>query len=348
VIRVLIVDDSALMRKILERILRSDPGIRVAGCASSGEEALAFLATEAVDVVTMDIHMGGMDGFEATRRIMESGAPRPVVIVSSCWDPMEVEKTFQAMDAGAVAILPKPADLASRSEEYARELLETVRTAAQSTVARLRKRTQEPTFPTVPAARKREIRIAAIGASTGGPQALSAFLAGLPAGFPCPLLVVQHMAPGFTRGLVEWLDKVTPLTVRIAAEGDIPRNGTVSVAPEGAHMTVAPGGAIRLPDDPPEHMVRPSASRLFRSVASVYGKNAAALLFSGMGADGAEELKKLRDLGAATFAQNRETSVVWGMPGEAVRRNAAEFVDAPPVLASLLTEISGAAASHPS
>ena len=341
-IRVLIVDDSALMRKILKCMLCSDPEIRVAGCACSGEEALAFLATESADVVTMDIHMDGMDGFEATRRIMESDAPRPVVIVSSCWDPMEVEKTFRAMDAGAVAILPKPANLSSGPEEYARELLETVRGAAQSTVARLRKRMPDFSIAKAPAARKREIRIAALGASTGGPQALSAFLARLPAEFPCPLLVVQHMAPGFTRGLVEWLDKVTPLTVRIAAEGDIPHSGTVSVAPEGAHMTVTPGGTIRLTDDPPEHMVRPSASRLFRSVASSYGKNAAALLFSGMGTDGAEEMKRLRDLGAATFAQNRETSVVWGMPGEAVRLEAAEYVDAPPVLASMLTEISGA------
>ncbi len=342
VIRVLIVDDSLLMQKILGHILRSDPEIRIAGFARSGEDALAFLAKESVDVVTMDINMGGMNGFETTRRIMESDLPVPVVVVSSCWDPIEVEKTFQAMEAGAVAILPKPANFASCAEDYAMELLGTVRAATQSKVTRLRKKMPEKPFPKVAMVRKRKIMIAAAGASTGGPQALSDFLSRLPVDFPCPLLIVQHMAPGFTQGLVEWLDRVTPMTVRMATEGIVPCGGTVYVAPEEVHMTMRREGTIHLTTDPPEHMVRPSVSRLFRSIASTYGKNAAVLLFSGMGADGAEEMKHLKDLGAATFAQSKETSVVWGMPGEAVHLNAADYVEAPPVLASLLMEISDA------
>ena len=228
-IRVLIVDDSALMRKILERILRSDPEIRVAGCACSGEEALAFLATERADVVTMDIHMGGMDGFEATRRIMESDAPRPVVIVSSCWDPMEVEKTFQAMDAGAVAILPKPADIASGAEEYARELLETIKTAAQSTVARLRKRSPQPTFRKAAAARKRDIRIAAIGASTGGTEAIREVITRFPVATP-GVVIVQHMPAGFTKLFSERMNTLCQMEVKEAENDDRVMPGRILIS----------------------------------------------------------------------------------------------------------------------
>ena len=336
-IRVLVVDDSPLMCRVLGKMLESDPGIRVWGTAGSGEEALELLEKGRPDVVTMDIHMGGMDGFETTRRIMESERPLPVVIVSSCWDPLEVERTFEAMAAGAVAILPKPANMAEDGGEYEQELLRTIRAASEARVGRLRKRFPDPGAP-LPAAGNGRVKIVAAGASTGGPQALSAFLSGLPAGFPRPVLVVQHMAQGFTRGLADWLGKITPLRVKIGAPGESLSGGTVYIAPEGMHMVLnRSGDSLRFSDNPPLHMVRPSVSVLFRSVAEVFGKDSAALLFSGMGADGAEELKQLRDLGAATFAQDRESSVVWGMPGEAVRLEGAEHVGSPSVLAAILS-----------
>lgn len=314
------------------------------GKAESGEIALRLLETCSADVVTMDIRMGGMDGFETTRRIMESERPLPVVVISSCWDPMEVEKTFQAMEAGAVAILPKPTNLALDAEEYGKELLETVRAAASSKVGRLRRKSNvAPPSRRRGIGRKRDVKIVVIGASTGGPQALAGFLARLSPDFPCPFLVVQHMASGFIVGFAEWLDKTTPLSVKVARDGEDLSGGTVYLAPEGVHLAVCRGGTLHLSNDPPEHMVRPSASFLFRSAVSAYGENSAALLFSGMGTDGAAEMKILRNLGAATFVQDRETSVVWGMPGEAVRLDAAEYSGSPSALATLLMEIAGVA-----
>ena len=339
---VLIVDDSALLRRILKQMLSKDPGLNVIGCVESGEAALQFLENTRVDVVTMDIHMPGMGGFDATRRIMESPHPVPVVIISSCWDPNEVEKTFEAMDAGAVAILPKPADISSGDDEYSAELLKTVNEAALSKVGRLRQRKRPLKSDDAPRnplqSSERRISLVGVGASTGGPQALAEFLARLPADFPRPLLVVQHIAAGFTSGLAEWLGKVTPLPVRVAQNGQKAMNGVVHIAPDGFHMGVRQGGFLSLAKDPPEHMVRPSASVLFRSLAAAYGGAAAVILFSGMGKDGAAEMKTLRNMGAATFAQDRESSVVWGMPGEAVRLDAAEHVGSPAAIASLLLD----------
>ncbi len=169
-IRVLVVDDSPLMCRVLGKMLESDPGIRVWGTAGSGEEALELLEKGRPDVVTMDIHMGGMDGFETTRRIMESERPLPVVIVSSCWDPLEVERTFEAMAAGAVAILPKPANMAEDGGEYEQELLRTIRAASEAKVGPPQEEDSLTPVSPLPAAGKGRVKIVAAGASTGVPR----------------------------------------------------------------------------------------------------------------------------------------------------------------------------------
>lgn len=341
---ILIVDDSALLRKCLRQLIEADPTMRVVGQAGSGEEALAFLENRSVHVVTMDIQMPGLDGFETTRRIMERH-PVPVVIVSSCWEPVEVEKTFQAMDAGAVAILPKPANLAEGHDAYGLELRGALAAASQARV--IRKRSRRSQAVAVPLKGESRPSIVAVGASTGGPQALVELLGALPVSFPLPLLVVQHIARGFLRGFREWLEKVTPLEVVIAGDGGRPRPGRVYLAPEGRHLALTADRALTLSDAPPEHAVRPSASVLFRSLARVWKGDGAAVLLSGMGTDGAEELRQLHALGAATFAQDRESSVVWGMPGEAVRLGGARYVLPPVQIAETLEKMTASLSPPP-
>lgn len=340
-IEVLIVDDSTTLRRLLERLLTEDPDIRVVGRVFSGEEALRFLERRSVDVVTMDIELSGLDGFETTRRIMAS-RPCPVVIVSSRWDPSEVEKTFLAVDAGAVALLPKPG-AGEDPKLYGGELRRVVREAALAGPPKRRRRPPASQRRSAPAAEGRPsvpLRVVVVGASTGGPQALAELLAGLPGDFPLPLLVVQHIAFGFLGGLADWLSKVTSLSVKIAEEGPV-EGGTVYLGPEGRHLEMTDCATLKLTEAPPEHAVRPSASRLFRSVASVCASSSAAVLLSGMGTDGAAELRRLRDLGAVTFAQDRESSIVWGMPGEAVRLDGAGQVLSPSLIASALVDLVG-------
>ncbi len=342
-IRVLVVDDSPLMRKLFQDMLGRNPEFLVVACLSSGEEALSFLERERVDVIAMDIFMPGMDGFAATRSIMESSHPTPVIIISSQWDPREVEKTFQAMDAGALGILPKPKREALESGEYWPQVFSALTSAAQARIKRLRPRKtsgfmgevpQKALLPDSP-----EIKIVAVGASTGGPQALGEFLFHLPGNLPVPLLVVQHITKGFDRGLAEWLGTRTLLKVKVAEEEEIPQKETVYFAPSGVHLGIDPKGSLIFSRDPPEHGVRPAASWLFRKVAEVYRGQAGGILFSGMGKDGALELRHLRNLGGYTFAQDQKTSVVWGMPGEAVRLDAARYVGSPTFIAHTLATI---------
>jgi two-component system chemotaxis response regulator CheB len=193
-------------------------------------------------------------------------------------------------------------------------------------------------FPPVP----KQIKLVAIGASTGGPPALQTILAGLPKDFPVPVLIVQHIAAGFTQGLVDWLAQSSKLPVHLPAHGQLVLPGSVYVAPDGLHMAIGADGRIQLTADQPENGLRPSVSCLFRSVAKAYGPSAIGVLLTGMGRDGAWELKLMKEQGAPTIAQDRDTSVVHGMPGEAIRLGGASYVLSPEkicmALASLATD----------
>lgn len=331
-IRVLIVEDSATVREMLVYILSADPEIQVIGTARNGEEALAAVPRCRPDVVTMDINMPRLNGFEATRRIMESH-PTPIVMVSGTWDTTEMATTFHALTAGALAALPRPMGIGHpHYAENAQKLVQTVKMMAEvKVVRRWPHATHAHLSPLLPlqvdiAPAATNLRIVAIGASTGGPAALQTVLGGLPKYFPVPLVIVQHMAADFVPGFVEWLAKSTAHTVQVAEHGHLLLPGQIYVAPGDSHLTVEAGERIALCQDEPENGMCPSVSRLFRSVATVYGAAAVGVLLTGMGKDGAEELKLLREGGAITIAQDRESSVVYGMPGEAVRLNAAGYV----------------------
>ncbi len=350
IVKVLVVDDSPTARELLVRVL-STPDIQVIGTASNGKEAAECVERNRPDVVTMDIHMPGMDGIEATRRIMET-TPVPIVIVSAAWDPQEVEMTFRAMEAGALALVRRPPGHGHPDHGAAvSELVQKVRLMSEVKVVRrwFRARTIAPDARIKPVdlrtdARER-IDVVAIGASTGGPPVLQTVLNGMPREFPAPLLIVQHMAPGFLPGMLGWLRETSTLQLSIASHGEPALPGHAYFAPDGRHMGIRNDGLITLTDGEREHGARPSVSYLFRSVAQTYSGNAAAVLLTGMGNDGAREMKLLREKGAVTIAQNKESSAVYGMPAAAVELDAAIYVlspeQIPAALAGMTKSVTG-------
>jgi two-component system chemotaxis response regulator CheB len=346
-IQVFVVEDSPVAQLLLMHILNSDPRLSVLGTANSGEEALAFLKWNKPDVILMDIHMPGMDGFETTREIMEI-QPAPIVICSASLDPAEVAEVFRALEAGAVAVVAKPVGLGHQKyEDMAGKLVETVKLMSEVTVVKRwprSRRTDGLAAVSLPAAAKAaggSIKVVAIGTSAGGPPVLQTILTGLPKNFSVPVLIVQHIAAGFLPGLVDWLNQTTGFPIRIAAHGEPLLPGCAYLAPDGYHLGLGANGQIALSSQKPENGLRPAVSYLFRSVAAAWGANAVGVLLTGMGRDGADELKLLKELGAVTIAQDRESSLVHGMPGEAIALGGATHVLPSDKISELLLTLVG-------
>lgn len=342
-IKVLIAEDSPVVREFLVHILGSDPDIRVIGTANDGEEALEAVKRYRPDVITMDIHMPKMGGLEAMRRIMETH-PTPIVVVSGSIDPHESTMTFRAMEAGALAVLKRPGGIGHPGyEATVKELVQTVKLMAEvKVVRRWPQMRREPVLPVAAklvAGKTAKVKVIAIGASTGGPPVLQTILAMLPKDLSVPVLIVQHMATGFITAFVEWLAQSSGLPVHVAAHGEYLVPGHAYVAPDEFQMKVEHGGRVVLTKDEPEGGLRPSVSYLFRSLAEVYGGDVVAGLVTGMGRDGAEELLLLKEKGAVTFAQDKDSSVVHGMPGEAIKLDAATFILAPDKIAAVITDL---------
>lgn len=345
-IRVLIVEDSAVAREFLVDLIGGSSELVVVGVACDGEEAVAEAVRLRPDVITMDINMPRMNGFEATRAIMEV-QPTPIVIVSGSWDPKEVQTVFLALEAGAVSLVSRPRGIGHPSHaDEVRDLLRLVRSMADVKVVR-RWATAKPAHANrhplapapLPALNSGPTELVAIGASTGGPLVLQEILSRLPPNLPFPIAIVQHMSTGFVEGFVEWLGNSAKFQVRLAKNGDVMQPGHAYVAGDGRHMTLSFGKRITLSEDPPDGGLRPSVAHLFQSAAKAYGSRVAAILLTGMGADGANELKLLRELGATTVVQSRETCVVFGMPGTAVRLDAASLELSPAGIADFITSI---------
>lgn len=344
--RVLVVDDSATQRAILVALLGDDPDLDVAGWATNGEEAVRAAARLQPDVITMDLRMPVMDGLEATRRIMQE-TPTPIVMVTSSASVDDRQMAFAALDAGVLAFVPKPALAAGR--RGADELVRTVKSMAEVKVIRRwaperlqRRGAAAPGAPVAAPARGRPPAIVAIGASTGGPQALHEILTRLPATFPLPILVVQHIAEGFAPGLVDWLRPLCALPIQLATPGAVLDHAAIFVSPTGRHLVVR-GRVLALSDAGPVSGHRPSATVLFRAVAQEHAAAAIGVLLSGMGDDGAAGLRDLKRAGGLTIAQDEASSVVFGMPAVAIGMGVVDHVLPPAAIPGLLMQLAARA-----
>ncbi len=337
-IRVLVVDDSAFMRKVLTELLESDPLITVVGTARDGQDGLEKVLGLQPDVVTLDIEMPRLDGFGTLREIM-ARRPTPVVMVSS-HTREGAEATIRALALGAVDFVAKPSGSISLNMHVTRdELVAKVKAAATATP---RVRSTAPAAPAFSAREKMQAlsglrrqmaageqpprRLVVIGCSTGGPGALHQIIPRLPADLPAGVLVVQHMPPGFTRSLAQRLDELSPIVVKEAEAGDRVRAGLVLVAPGGYHMTVDADGRIALDQGPPVHGVRPAVDVTFESVVPVWKERLVGVILTGMGYDGAKGMARLRKAGGWTIAEDASTCVVYGMPRVVVEMGAAQEV----------------------
>jgi two-component system, chemotaxis family, protein-glutamate methylesterase/glutaminase len=332
-IRVLVVDDSLTARKHLAEVLRADPELEVAGEAEDGKRAIELCRTLRPDVITLDMMLPVMSGVAITEYVM-AYCPTPILIVSSSTNRGDLYKTYDALAAGAVDVFEKPTGN-DPDGVWERGLVATVKIVARIRVithirGRLGLSARNPAYPAGLETGDAAVRksIIAIGGSTGGPAAIVQILRGLPAGFPIPILLIIHIGDLFSTAFAEWLDAQSTLRVRYARDGELVPTlgqGGVVMAPPGFHLVVQ-GGKLRLTCDRERNSCRPSVDVLFESLAKELGRDTVACLLTGMGKDGAAGLLALRHAGALTIAQDEASSVIFGMPREAIEMGAVDRI----------------------
>ena len=325
-VRVLVADDSATARALLCEILRGDREVEVVGEARDGLEAVELTRLLRPDVVTMDVQMPGMNGLDATKEIMIE-CPTPIVVVTGVASE-DVAVSMHALRMGAVCALQKPPGGHGASHvREARQLVEAVKAMAQVRVVRhVRRPDARLRLPSVAVEATVAVRAVAVAASTGGPAALYQLLTALPADFPAPILIVQHLSAGFVSGLAEWLNAAASLRVKVAEDGERLSPRTVYLAPDGRHLGASKAATVALSDEPPRGGFRPAGTFLFESVGRAFGRAAAAVVLTGMGEDGVAGLRSLRAAGGRVLVQDEKTSVVFGMPGAAVAAGLTDHV----------------------
>jgi two-component system, chemotaxis family, protein-glutamate methylesterase/glutaminase len=330
-VRVLIVDDSAVIRKLLSDLLASEPEIVVAGTAGNGHQALARIPEVKPDLITLDIEMPGMDGLETLVEIRKLYPKLPVIMFSALTERGGTA-TLDALARGASDYVTKPSpnETPERSHERVREeLMRKIKSLCSGYQSRQGPGPKSILVSAVSGRRQARIDVVAIGTSTGGPNALTELVPEFPADFPVPIVIVQHMPPLFTRLLAERLNTLARLEVQEGKAGEKLQRGQVWIAPGDHHMTVARKGTefvLGINHDPQENSCRPAVDVLFRSVAQTYGANVLAVVLTGMGADGTRGSAVIREAGGEVIVQDEASSVVWGMPGSVVAASLADRI----------------------
>ena len=333
-IRILVVDDSVVMRRIISKALEEEPLITIAGTAPNGAIGLKKIEQLNPDLVLMDVEMPEMDGLTALKWIKKTWPDLPVIMFSSLTGD-GADTTLEALELGASDFAEKPSG--ARGLDESKALISSTLVPKIKAISRREKTTSSsqryPPRP-APAARpalNRVVRIdvLAIGVSTGGPNALARLMPSIPADFPVPIVIVQHMPPLFTKNLAARLDQVSLISVQEGADGDVIKPGGAWLAPGGFHMVVEKSGSeVRLATnlEPPEEGCRPAVDVLFRSVADVYGANTLAVILTGMGKDGLAGSRQIIEKGGRLLAQDEASSVVWGMPGSVAKAGLPEKI----------------------
>jgi len=331
-IRILIAEDSDVVALLLKTLFDYEADFEVVGHARNGREAVQMAHELQPDLITMDIRMPLMDGFEATRIIM-AASPIPIVVISSSVDDEELRTTFRAIEEGALAVIEKPRGFGHPDFDAIRiELVDTVRAMAEVKVIRRKPFVRPATadiFEKAIVQRTKAYHIVALGCSTGGPQALHQILSLLPVGFAVPIVITQHISKGFIGGLVQWMRGNTLLDVKLAEQGEKLQPGTIYFGPDDHHLRVKRNGhglTVDLTDEPPMNGFRPSATPLFQSLAEHCAGHAIAGVLTGMGNDGAQGLLEARQARCHTFVQDEKSAIVYGMPGTALALDAVDQV----------------------
>ncbi|HSO13514.1 MAG TPA: chemotaxis-specific protein-glutamate methyltransferase CheB [Anaerolineales bacterium] len=339
-IRAVVVDDSPTARELLVGLFEAS-GIRVVGVGKNGEDAVQLVSRLRPDVISMDVMMPKMDGLEATRQIMRH-FPTPIVVVTTDLMREDTDLTFEALKAGALTAVKKPG---LNDTETCDEVVRTVRLMSSVKVVQRwstdhKPHRQSPVDPAVILDERRTIKMIGIAASTGGPGILAGILKPLPKDFPIPILIVQHVTDGFASGLAQWLDSQVELPVRLAGHGDIPGPGMILMPPDDYHMQINKQGVIELSKAPHYKGLRPSANYLFYSMGRFLGPYTIGIILTGMGDDGSDGLETMHQAGALTIAQNEQSCIIYGMPREAIVRNAVDRVLNPRQISALLSQLS--------
>ena len=326
-IKVLIVDDSLLIRRFVKDILSKDPEFEIIGEAADGEEAIEKILSLSPDVVILDLEMPRKNGIEVIREVMAKKPTRILVFSSHTKEGAEITTT--ALTSGAIDFVFKPSwsHIASNIKEFSRMFIEKVKLVARSKIPsqKVHETKSYETEKRKPTIRKEKLGIVAIASSTGGPRALTAVIPKLPGDLSVPVVIVQHMPPGFTRSLAERLNKLSKLTVKEGENGELVRAGYVYVAPGGLHMRIK-NGEIELFDGPQVKGVKPSADVLFDSVGREYKKQTLGVVLTGIGDDGTDGAKVIKSFGGKIFAESEETALIFGMPKAVIKAGLADRV----------------------